>query len=94
MSKEMQEQRMASSMRASSVPTFSLVMEGFTITEENVGSLATCLASVVGQSLSPERAADVVLVETGHVPLALLEQLCRPYPWVRIYSLPPGTRYF
>ena len=94
MIKPILQQWMESSMPGSLVPTFSLVMEGFTITEENAGSLATCLASVAAQSLSPEHAQDVVLVETGHVPLALLEQLCRPYPWVRFHSLPPGTRYF
>jgi len=79
---------------SSATPTFSLVMEGFTIVEENAEALGTCLSSVASQSLKPEQATEVVLVETGHVPRETLDRLCKPYPWVRVHSLPSGTRYF
>lgn len=73
---------------------FSLIIEGFTITEENAETLRTSLASLASQSVRPATANEVLLMETGHVPRELLEDICAPYPWVDIVSLSPGTMYF
>lgn len=74
------------------LPTFSIVMEAFTVTAETVESQGKCLSSLETQNLSPSRANEVLLMSGGQINQEELRLHCQPYPWLDILEMAPGTR--
>jgi len=75
-------------------PSFSMVLETENLETADLEGLSNSLASLVEQTLSPERANEVLLIDSGDVPPQLLTELCRRYPWISVRSAPMGTGYY
>lgn len=74
-------------------PSFSIVIETSNLRLARVGRLRDALASIAAQVPSPAEADEVVLLEDGSLPAALLADLARQHAWLRIRRIEPGLGY-
>lgn len=74
-------------------PTFSIYIETANLRLAKVGRLKAALDSLAAQSLSPQSAEEVVLLEDGGLPEAVLGQLGAAYPWLRIQRISEDLTY-
>lgn len=75
-------------------PSFSIVLETENLANADLEGLVKSLASLVSQDISPDRANEVILIDSGDTPSELLRQLCDRYPWIKVHSAPPTTGYY
>lgn len=75
-------------------PSFSMVLETENLETADLQGLSNSLASLVNQTFSPQRANEVLLIDSGDVPPTLLDELCQSYPWISVRSAPAGTGYY
>lgn len=78
----------------SEAPTFSMVIETENLSSAELEGLSRCLDSLAAQDLSPTCANEVLIVESGDVPVEMLEQLQTAYPWIILRRIEPGTEYY
>jgi glycosyltransferase involved in cell wall biosynthesis len=76
------------------LPSFSLILETENLANASLEGLSSSLQALVNQDVSPTRANEVWLIESGDVPTKLLQQLCDRYPWLKLYQAPPLTGYY
>lgn len=76
------------------LPTFSIVLETENLANADLAGLVNSLASLVNQDVPPTEAREVLLIDSGDAPPALLQQLCDRYTWIQIHSAPPSTGYY
>jgi hypothetical protein len=76
------------------LPTFSIILETENLANADLAGLVNSLASLVNQEVSPERANEVLLIDSGDAPPELLQQLCDRYPWIKVHPAPPATGYY
>lgn len=79
---------------SSASPSFSIVLETENLAQADLAGLFCSLTSLEAQSPSPAQANEVLLVDSGDAPADVLAQLCDRYPWLQIYSVPPGIEYY
>lgn len=75
------------------LPSFSIVVETANLNSVDHKRLAASLDSIACQVPSPALAREVVLLDSGEAPPALLETLGARYPWISIQRIPDGTDY-
>jgi glycosyltransferase involved in cell wall biosynthesis len=75
------------------LPSFSLVVETANLSVADLNGLHDTLESLAAQSLPPQNAREVLLMDSGDVPERVLGQVLTAYPWVRVMRLPRGTGY-
>jgi hypothetical protein len=80
--------------RKTTPPTFSLIIETENLAVEGPEVLMTALASLAAQSVSPELASEVFLINSGGVPEAIEEQIRTRFPWIRWHDIDPDSDYY
>jgi GT2 family glycosyltransferase len=76
------------------LPSFSLILETENLENADIEDLSRSLRSLVNQKVSPDRAQEVLLIDSGDAPPQLLSQLCDRYPWIKVYPAPAETGYY
>ena len=76
------------------LPSFSIILETENLANADLEGLAQSLASLARQDVGPDQANEVILIDSGDAPPALLQQLCARYPWVQVKTAPLGTGYY
>lgn len=79
---------------AQPLPSFSLIVETENLLNADIEGLSRSLTSIVQQTLSPENANEVLLLDSGDAPPELLFQLCDRYPWIKVYPVPESAGYY
>lgn len=75
------------------VPSFSLIIETANLSLADLDGLQATLETLEAQSLSPTRANEVLIADSGDVPDDIFRQALKTYPWARVMRLPEGTGY-
>ncbi|MEC4803219.1 MAG: glycosyltransferase family A protein [Jaaginema sp. PMC 1079.18] len=75
-------------------PSFSLIVETENLINADIAGLSRSLASLVNQTLSPEKAQEVLLLDSGDTPPQLLTQLGDRYPWIKVHTVPDTASYY
>lgn len=75
-------------------PTFSIVIETENLVRASAGKLVRAIESLAVQTIPPARANEVVLLQSGDVPAAVVDRLETEYPWLRIERILPETGYY
>lgn len=76
------------------LPSFSIVLETENLANADLNGLSESLASLAAQDISPTRAQEIWLIDSGDTPLDLLQELRDRYSWIQVYSAPLGTGYY
>lgn len=76
------------------LPSFSILLETENLANADLNGLSQSLASLANQDISPTKANEVLLIDSGDTPTGLLTQLCQEYPWVKVYQAPVETGYY
>lgn len=74
--------------------SFSIVLETENLAAADLNGLMRSLSSLAAQDPAPTEANEVLLIESGDIPAALLAELCQQYPWIKVCSAPAGTEYY
>lgn len=74
--------------------TFSIILETENLETSDLLGLTRAIATLNHQIPSPERANEVLLIDSGHTPKALLTQLQSTYPWLTVKTAPKETSYY
>jgi hypothetical protein len=61
--------------------TFSILLETANLSVRALPNLRECLQTLDEQDISPRRANEVLLLDSGQIPHAMLDQLTRAFPW-------------
>ncbi len=77
----------------SPLPSFSIVIETANLELADHWRLEASLASIAAQQPSPQKAREVVLIDSGDAPLGLFPPLLEKYPWLTLHSIEPGIDY-
>jgi glycosyltransferase involved in cell wall biosynthesis len=73
---------------------FSLILETENLAEADPQGLWQSLASLEQQSLSPQLANEVLIIDSSEQLPQFLNSLCDRYPWLKIHAAPLGTNYY
>ncbi len=76
------------------LPSFSIVLETENLASSDLQGLVRSLSCLAIQDLSPTRANEVLLIDSGDTPADLLAQLCEQYAWLKVVEAPAGTEYY
>ena len=76
------------------LPSFSLILETENLENADIEDLSRSLHSLVNQDISPDRANEVLLIDSGDAPPELLGQLRDRYPWIKVHPAPAATGYY
>lgn len=76
------------------LPSFSMILETENLSNADIQGLAQAIAALAKQEPSPEEAREVILIESGDVPVELLHHLSDRYPWIKFHRAPDGTTYY
>ena len=74
--------------------TFSIILETENLETSDLLGLTRAIATLNYQVPSPQLANEVLLIESGNTPKALLTQLQATYPWLRVKTAPEDTSYY
>jgi glycosyltransferase involved in cell wall biosynthesis len=66
------------------LPSFSIVVETENLAITDIAGLEESLDSLAAQRPPPAQANEVIVIESGDVPTAVLDRLTAKYPWIRI----------
>jgi glycosyltransferase involved in cell wall biosynthesis len=80
--------------RPAAPPAFSVVLETENLANVDPACLFRCLDSLAAQNLSATQANELVMVNSGHAPVDVLDRVRGAYPWVQIVQVPEGTGYY
>lgn len=81
-------------MAAGTLPTFSLILETENLESADLQGLERSLASLAQQDLPLTQANEVLIIDSGDTPPALLQSLQQQYPWLQMQTAPPDTTYY
>jgi glycosyltransferase involved in cell wall biosynthesis len=79
---------------ASALPSFSIVLETENLSVTEIAGLEESLDSLAAQSPSPERANEVLIIESGDTPAQVLDHIRKKYPWVRVVFIESDIDYY
>jgi len=79
---------------AAGLPSFSVILETENLANAKLDDLLNSLISLVHQSVPMTAANEVLLLESGDTPPAILEQLIDRYPWIQVHSVPAECDYY
>ena len=68
-------------------PTFSILVETENLAAVEDSALDRCLRSLARQDLPPERANEVLVVDSEEAPAEVLDGLQERYPWVEVVGV-------
>ena len=74
--------------------TFSIILETENLETSDILGLTRSIATLNYQIPSPKLANEVLLIDSGNTPKALLAQLQATYPWLRVKTAPEHTSYY
>lgn len=74
--------------------TFSIILETENLETSDLLGLTRAIATLNHQIPSPELANEVLLIDSGNTPKALLTQLQATYPWLMVKTAPEDTSYY
>ncbi len=74
--------------------SFSIIIETENLASADLPGLFRSLDALQAQTLSPLLANEVLMVETGDVPPAVLETIRTEYPWVSTRRIDAGLEYY
>ena len=74
--------------------TFSIILETENLETSDLLGLTQSIATLNYQIPSPELANEVLLIDSGNTPEALLIQLQATYPWLMVKTAPADTSYY
>ena len=75
-------------------PSFSILLETENLAAVDESALDQCLASLAEQDLPPSRANEVLVLDSGEAPPAVLEGLRERYPWVDVVPVGAESDYY
>lgn len=78
----------------SEIPSFSIVLETENLANADFQGLVRSLECLAAQDPSPIVANEVILIDSGDTPTAVLAQLCEQYPWIKVHAAPSGIGYY
>ena len=81
------------SVDSADLPTFSILIETSNLGQTEMDALRTSLKTLAHQTISPERAEEVVLIEGPEVPEGAATPLYREYPWLTSHRLEEEIGY-
>jgi hypothetical protein len=73
--------------------TFSILLETANLSVRALPNLRECLQTLDEQDISPRRANEVLLLDSGQIPHAMLDQLTRAFPWLTPCPLEANADY-
>ncbi len=76
------------------LPSFSIVLETENLSVTEIAGLEESLDSLARQSPSPERANEVLIIESGDTPAEVLEHIQKKYAWVRVIFIESDIDYY
>ncbi|PPS45648.1 glycosyltransferase family 2 protein [Chroococcidiopsis sp. TS-821] len=76
------------------LPCFSIIIETENLSSAELEGLSRCLDTLANQDVSPTTANEVLIVESGDVPVDVIERLRRDYPWLTFRRAEPGIEYY
>jgi glycosyltransferase involved in cell wall biosynthesis len=76
------------------LPSFSIIIETENLSSAELAGLSRCLDALATQDLSPTIANEVLIVESGDVPVDVIERLRQDYPWLTFRRTEPGVDYY
>lgn len=76
------------------LPSFSIIIETENLASADIEGLSACLDTLAVQDLSPENANEVLIVESGDVPIEMMEQLLSKFPWITVRKIELGISYY
>ena len=74
--------------------SFSIIIETENLASADLPGLFRSIDALRSQSLSPLLANEVLMVETGDVPEAVLATIRDRYPWIKTQSIDPDLEYY
>ena len=75
-------------------PSFSIVIETENLSVTEVAGLEESLDSLARQSPSPAEANEVLIIESGDTPAAVLNRIRARYPWVQVVPIDADIDYY
>jgi glycosyltransferase involved in cell wall biosynthesis len=78
----------------SSPVSFSIIIETENLASADLPGLYRSLDALKSQTLSPQQANEVLMVETGDVPAEILASIRQRYPWVKAQRIDAGLEYY
>jgi glycosyltransferase involved in cell wall biosynthesis len=76
------------------VESFSILIETENLASADPGSLDRCLATLAEQDVSPERANEVLLLDSGTARPSFLDDLRARYPWIEVARVGEDSDYY
>ena len=76
------------------LPSFSVVIETENLSVTEIAGLEESLDSLARQSPSPAAANEVLIIESGDTPAAVLERIQEKCPWVKIVAIDSDIDYY
>ncbi len=74
--------------------TFSIILETENLETADIKGLVNSIDSLAAQTPSPDRANEVLLIDSGDTPIELLTQLQKTYHWLTVKQAPDSTQYY
>jgi glycosyltransferase involved in cell wall biosynthesis len=76
------------------LPSFSIVVETENLATADLQGLLDAIDCLAAQDPSPSQANEVLLIDSGDIPVAVKQQLQTQYPWLQIHQAPAGITYY
>lgn len=76
------------------LPTFSLIIETENLANADLGGLSLALASLERQQVPPAAAREVLIVDSGDLPVERLAELRGRHGWLRVHRAPAAVSYY
>ncbi|MGL5923096.1 glycosyltransferase [Chroococcidiopsis sp.] len=76
------------------LPSFSIIIETENLASADIKGLSTCLDTLAAQDLSPKNANEILIMESGDVPIEMMEHLQRKFPWITVRKIELGISYY
>lgn len=76
------------------LPSFSIVVETENLATADLQGLIAAIDCLADQDPAPTAANEVLLIDSGDIPLQVKTQLQTQYPWLRIHQAPSGITYY
>ncbi len=76
------------------LPSFSIVVETENLATADLQGLLDAIDCLAAQDPSPSQANEVLLIDSGDIPIPVKQQLQIQYPWLQIHKAPAGITYY
>jgi Glycosyl transferase family 2 len=76
------------------LPSFSIVVETENLATADLQGLLDAIDCLAAQDPSPSQANEVLLIDSGDIPIPVKAQLQTQYPWLQIHQALAGITYY